>query len=400
MRVLELAALAVWTVAGAAWAGAPDVGTRETWLAPAHNAAAFQNMEELFPSRAVKAGGQAYALVPAATPFSPTYQLDGETRTVENFMASNEVSSLLILKGNTILLERYARGADADTRFVSFSMGKSVVSTLIGLAIAEGKIGGLDDPIARYLPDVKGGAYETATIRDLLEMSSGASFDEAYAQAGSPIARFIGVFARNQGGLYDFAKAFPSAGRPGARFNYASADTEVLGAMLTQALGEPISAYLSRKVWAPMGAQTEARWLLDAPGAQGHEVAAGGILATARDYGRFGLLFAHGGELNGQRIVPADWVAAATRPNRPQVQYGALGTRIPYGYGYQWWLSPQRDGAFMAIGIHGQYIIVDPKRDLVIVKTSAWPAAGDGPRAVETLAFYRGVAAAADARRP
>ncbi|MBU1376921.1 MAG: beta-lactamase family protein [Alphaproteobacteria bacterium] len=394
--------LMLGALAAAAWVAsahaATDVGNRQTWLSPTYNAAAFTNMEELFPSRRVAAGGKLLALTPAALPLVPTYMVGGQTRTVDDFMAGNQATGLLILKGQTILYERYARGADAQTRFVSFSMGKSIVSTLIGEALAEGKIASLDDPIAKYLPDVKGGAYEIATIRDLLEMLSGTSFDEGYARPGSPIARFIGVFAANQGGLYDFARAFPSAGKPGTKFNYASADTEVLGALLTKAIGEPISDYLSRKVWAPMGAESDARWLLDAPGSTGHEVAAGGVLARLRDYGRFGLLFARKGELNGQRIVPSDWVAAATRPNRPQVAYGALGTNTPYGYGYQWWLAPGGEGVFVAIGIYGQYLIVDPKRDLVIVKTAAWPAAGDGPRAEETLAFYKGVADALDRR--
>lgn len=396
MRALGMAA-AAWLVGSAAWAAPGDVGTRETWLTPAHNAAAFQNIDELFPSRRIPGAAQPLALAPAARPFAPSYAYEGKTYSVDDFMTRNKVSGLLILKGQTVLLERYAQGADAGTKFVSFSMGKSIVSTLIGLAIAEGKIGGLDDPIARYLPDVKGGAYETATIRDVLEMSSGTSFEEAYAEGRSSIAQFIGVFEKNQGGLYDFARNFPAASKPGVKFKYASADTEILGAVLRKVLGdEPLAAYLSRKVWAPMGAESEARWMMDAPGGPGHEVAAGGVLARLRDYGRFGLLFARGGELNGQRIVPAAWVAAATRPNRPQVEYGKLSAAHGWGYGYQWWLPPGEKGVFVAIGIFGQYIYVDPKRDLVIVKTAAWPTAGDGLSAVETLEFYRGVAATLD----
>ncbi|MCW5759647.1 MAG: serine hydrolase, partial [Phenylobacterium sp.] len=324
-----LIAAAVWlagaTAMAATAATAADVGTRETWLAPAHNAAAFQNIDELFPSRRVPGATKVLPLTPAATPLAATYVYEGRTYSTEDFMTRNKVSGLLILKGQTVLLERYAQGADAGTTFVSFSMGKSIVSTLIGLAIAEGRIGGLDDPIAKYLPDVKGGAYEAATIRDVLEMSSGTSFQEAYAEGGSSIAKFIGVFEKNEGGLYDFARDFPAVRKPGTKFQYASADTEVLGAVLRKALGgEPLAAYLSRKVWAPMGAEAEARWMMDAPGAPGHEVAAGGVLARLRDYGRFGLMFARGGELNGRRIVPADWVAAATRANRPQVENGRL----------------------------------------------------------------------------
>ena len=386
-------------LAMAAPAGAADVGSRATWLSPEHNAAAFQGMEELFPSRRVQAGPQALPLSVAPRSIAPTYRFEGRALGLDDFIARNHVSGLLVLKGQDILLERYALGADPDTRFVSFSMGKSVVSTLVGLALADGKIVSLKDPVAKYLPEVKGGAYETASIEDVLNMSSGTSFQEAYAEAGSGIVRFIGVFSANQGGLYDFARQIPSARPPGQIFNYASADTEVLGMLVRRAVGEPLADYLSRKVWAPMGAEADARWMLDAPGAAGQEVAAGGVLARLRDYGRFGLLFARGGELDGRRIVPADWSVEAVRPHRPNLAPGKLGGRSQLGYGYQWWLAPDRpgrEGLFMAIGIHGQYILVDRKRDLVIVKTAAWPTASAPALAEETFAFFDGVIDAVD----
>ncbi|HOY76414.1 MAG TPA: serine hydrolase, partial [Hyphomonadaceae bacterium] len=263
--------------------------------------------------------------------------------------------------------------------------------------VADGKIASIDDMVTQYLPDVAGGAYEKATIRNVLEMSSGTSFDESQATADSDLARFIGVLARNQGGLYDFAKGFKAVREPGVKFNYASADTEVLGALLAKATGEPLANYLSRKVWQPMGAEADARWILDAPGSAGREAAAGGISARLRDYGRFGLMFLHNGKINGKQVVPADWVKVATSPQSPHTQIGALGTNAPRGYGYQWWLPPGEDGVYMAVGIHGQYIFVDQKRDLVIVKTAAWPTPG-GSRALveETLAFHAGVAAQID----
>lgn len=380
---------------------AGDVGSRATWLSPQHNAAAFQGMEELFPSRRVKAGAQALPLKPGRKPIVPTYRFDGRTMGTDEFIARNHVSGLLVLKGQDILLERYALGADRDTRFISFSMGKSMVSTLVGLALADGRIASLKDPVAKYLPEVKGGAYETATIEDVLNMSSGTSFQEAYADAESGIARFIGVFARNQGGLYDFARQIPSARPPGQVFNYASADTEVLGMLVRRVTGEPLADYLSDKVWAPMGAEADARWMLDAPGAAGQEVAAGGVAARLRDYGRFGLLFARHGELGGRKILPAEWAEEATHAHRPNLEPGKLGGRSQLGYGYQWWLAPDRpgrEGLFMAIGIHGQYILVDPKRDLVIVKTAAWPTASEGPLIEETYAFFDGVIDAVDRR--
>lgn len=382
----------------AAQAAPRDVGTRATWMSPKFNPASFQNIEEVFPSRRVAAAtGQVTPLTASTHAFVPSYEFNGKKLNADDFIASNYVSGLLILKGSNILYERYALGADPSTRFISFSMGKSVVSTLVGEAVADGKIASIEDPVSKYLPDVVGGAYEKATIRNVLEMSSGTSFDESQATADSDLARFIGVLARNQGGLYDFAKSFKAVREPGIKFNYASADTEVLGALVAKAVGEPLSNYLSRKVWQPMGAEAEARWVLDAPGSAGREAAAGGISARLRDYGRFGLMFSHGGKIGGRQVVPADWVAAASHPQSPHTQIGALGTNSPRGYGYQWWLPPGNDGVYMAVGIHGQYIFVDPKRDLVIVKTAAWPTPG-GTKALveETLAFHAGVAAAID----
>lgn len=393
-----LGLLAAVAVAGSA--SAADVGSRATWLSPQHNAAAFQGGEELFPSRRVRGAETPLALTVAASPIAPSYSFEGKTLGLDDFISRNHASGVLVLKGQEVLLERYALGSDRDTRFISFSMGKSVVSTLVGLAVADGKIRSVKDKVIAYLPEVKGGAYETATIEDVLNMSSGTSFDEGYADPKSGIAKFIGVFSANQGGLYDFARQIPSARPPGRQFNYASADTEVLGMLVRRATGEPLADYLSRKVWAPMGAESDARWVLDAPGAAGQEVAAGGVLAKLRDYGRFGLLFARGGELNGTRVVPAAWAADAVRAHRPNLEPGKLGGRSVLGYGYQWWLAPSRpgrEGIFMAIGIHGQYIMVDPKRDLVIVKTAAWPMAGGDPKLVEeTYAFFDGVIDAVD----
>ncbi len=392
-----LAALAaVCLLGGSATAQTADVGGRANWLAPPWNQAAFQNAEELFPSRRVRAAGPALPLTPSARPWTPTYEFGGKPRDAVQFMADGGAVGLLVLKGDKVVYERYAPGADARTRFISFSMGKSIVSTLVGLAIEDGRIRSVKDKVIDYLPEVKGGAYEAATIQDVLEMSSGTSFSETYADGASGIGRFIGVYNRNEGGLYDFSRGFTAARKPGEAFNYASADTEILGALVARATGEPLSDYLSRRLWTPMGAEGEARWLLDAPGSAGRELAAGGILSTLRDYGRFGLLFARGGKVGDRQVVPAAWVAEATRPNRPQVQYGKLRTGSPFGYGYQWWLAPGGDGAFMAIGIYGQNIYVDPKNDVVVVKLSAWAAAsGEERQYLEDYALYRAVSAAA-----
>jgi CubicO group peptidase (beta-lactamase class C family) len=368
------------------------VGVRGTWGAPDNAPGAFHNMEELFPSRRVAPAAAALPLKEPAGPLDFTYSYNGKTKNLEDFAADTRSSGLLILHGDQILHERYYMGAAPDSRFVSFSVGKSFVSTLIGIALAEGKIRSLDDRMIDYLPELKGGAYEKTTIKDVLEMSSGTEFDEEYTSPKSGIAGFLGRFDANQGGLYDFSRQFKSAHAPGARFNYASADTEILGALLAKATGARPADYMAEKLWKPMGAESEARWILDQPGDAGREVAAGGLLIRLRDYARFGYLAAHDGMVDGRQVLPKGWIALATQPQRAQVQYGKLGDG-PLGYGYQWWLIPGPERAFTGEGIYGQFLMVNPELDLVVVKTSAWTAAWDDPMALETFAMFDALSA-------
>lgn len=178
-----------------------DVGTRATWMMPKFNAASFQNIEEVFPSRRVAAATrQVSPLVASGRSFAPSYEFNGKTQTADDFIASNHVSGLLILRGNKILYERYALGSDPATRFISFSMGKSVVSTLVGEAVADGKIASIEDMVSKYLPDVAGGAYEKATIRNVLEMSSGSSFDESQATADSVLRASLACWRATRAG--------------------------------------------------------------------------------------------------------------------------------------------------------------------------------------------------------
>lgn len=388
--VMTLAMLAMLG-AGAA-AAQESVGVRGTWGAPAHAPGAFHNMEELFPSRRIAPAATPLALKEPAGPLGFTYSYQGKTKTLEDFAAATRTSGLLVLHGDQILHERYYMGSTPDSRFVSFSVGKSFVSTLIGIALSEGKIRSLDDKMIDYLPDLKGGAYETTTIKDVLEMSSGTEFDEEYTSPKSGIAGFLGRFDANQGGLYDYSRQFKAARAPGAKFNYASADTEILGALLTKATGVRPADYMTEKLWKPMGAEAEARWILDQPGDAGREVAAGGLLIRLRDYARFGYLAAHDGAAGGRQVLPKGWIALATQPQRPQVQYGKLGDG-PLGYGYQWWLIPGADRAFTGEGIYGQFLMVNPELDLVVVKTSAWTAAWDDPMALETFAMFDALSA-------
>jgi CubicO group peptidase (beta-lactamase class C family) len=356
-----------------------------------NTAVTYRNIEEIFPTRRIAAGGTASSLMAGMTP-DIHYQYGGATHSLADFVTRTDTTGLLILKGDTVLFEGYYQGADPEDLFMSFSTGKSFVSTLVGIALGEGKIKSLNDPIMSYLPELKGSAYETATIKQVLQMATGTSYTEEYEDKNSDIAEFAAIIARGKGGLYDFARSFKASEKPGTRFYYATTNTEILGALIARVTGQPISEYMSEKLWRPLGAEAPARWILDQPGSAGREVAGGGLQIRLRDYGRFGLLFANLGRWHGRQLLPAGWVEQATRPADPYVDFGKLLPNYPLGYGYQWWCLPGPNHRFTAQGIHGQFVLVDPVEHLVVVKLSSWRHAWEDDKEAETYAFFAAVA--------
>ena len=383
-------------------APAPQAGTGVadlvTWIAPANPAATFRNTEEIFPTRRIATGAWVSPLNPPAAPFDVRYGVAGESHGIADFVVRTGTTGLLILKSDRIVFEGYYEGADQNDLFTSFSAGKSFVSTLIGIALGEGRIKDLDDPVSKYLPEVKGSAYEPATIRQVLAMSSGTSYTEEYEDPSSDIAGFAATVSRNRGGLYDFCRSFKPARPPGQLFHYATCDTEVLGALISRVTGMPLSTYMSERLWKPLGAEAPARWLLDQPGEAGREMAGGGLQVRLRDYGRFGLLFANRGEWHGRQLLPAGWMEEATRPHGAQVEYGHLAEGYPLGYGYQWGLLPGEHHPFTAQGIHGQFVLVDPVEKVVVVKLSGWQRAWEDDKEAETYAFFDAVVSALHGR--
>jgi CubicO group peptidase (beta-lactamase class C family) len=358
-----------------------------------NTAITYRNMEEIFPTRRVAAAGSPSPLHVGTMP-DIRYQYNHGTYSTADFVKRTDTTGLLILRNDEVLFEGYYEGADSENLFMSFSAGKSFVSTLVGIALGEGKIKSLDDPILRYLPELKASAYENATIKQVLQMASGTSYTEEYEDKDSDIAKFVAIVARGQGGLYDFARSFKASERPGTRFYYATTNTEILGALVARVTGEPIAEYMSDKLWRPLGAEASARWILDQPGSAGREVAGGGLQVRLRDYGRFGLLFANLGRWHGRQLLPQGWVEQATRPADPYVQFGKLLPDYPLGYGYQWWCLPGPHHRFTAQGIHGQFVLVDPVEHLVVVKLSSWKRPWEEDKEAETYAFFTAVAEA------
>jgi len=269
-----------------------------------------------------------------------------------------EAIGLLVVQNGNVLLEHYAPGNDRQSRWISFSVTKSVTSLLICAAIADAYIGSVDEPVAHYLPRLRGTSYEAVTIRDVLNMASGVAWNEDYADRSSDVARAGGA---NGLGLVRYLAGLPRQSEPGVMFNYNAGETNLAGEILRAAIGNNAATYLTHRIWQPFGMEHDATWLIDSPG--GAETGGCCISATLRDFARLGLFALHDGVLaDGTRVLPEGWVAESVQPSAGNP-----------GYGYLWWLTG--DGSYLARGIFGEQIFVDPAAKLVIAAHSNAPTA-------------------------
>ena len=345
---------------------------------PEQQVAGYRNTNEIFQARTVEAGGSAFPLVSTLRDFSHvTYEVDGNEYTIDDYVTDKRVAGLLVVKNGEIVLERYALGNDRSSRWISFSIAKSVVSMLIGAAILDGYIESVDEPVTKYLPQLAGGGYDGVSIRNVLQMSSGVAWNEDYADPKSDVNNTPGGLA-----LYDYMRDLEREGKPGEKFNYNTGETNLAGAILRSALGNNLSTYLQNKIWQPFGMESDATWMLSEPG--GGELGGCCISATLRDYARIGLFAMRDGVLpDGTRVLPEGWMAKSTTPSRGFD-----------GYGYLWWL--RGGGSYAGIGIFGQLVFIDPASKIVIVTHSAWPTAVGRELGKHRWAF---VGALADAAR-
>jgi CubicO group peptidase (beta-lactamase class C family) len=349
---------------------------------PAQQRIGYRNIEKIFPTRVVKRGATVFELPSDAATLTVSYQYQGSQWNTEKFMRANHVAGLLVIQHGKIKLERYGLGQTAHDRWTSFSVGKSVTSTLIGAAIKDGAIKSLESPIVDYIPALKGSAYDGVTIRQLLTMTSGVKWNEDYADPKSDVNQFAqgapGPDGENP--IVGYMKKLPREAPPGSKWVYKTGESDLMGVLLARATHKHPADYLSEKIWSKYGMERDAVWMLDR---SGDELGGCCISMTLKDYGRFGLFFMQGGKIGGGvSILPDGWIAEATR------------AQVPH-YGFQWWVK-QDDGSYDAEGIFGQTIHVDPKRDLVIVTNSAWPTADDDKYWNNGSAYF---AAVADALR-
>ncbi len=331
---------------------------------PSQKVAGLRNFDQIFDTRIIRRGNRV-----ASLPSSEAELLDVQYKIwnfqigvviaplfrwfdIDDYILHNNVTGLLVIKSGEIVLERYMAGNSPQSLWVSMSVTKSVVSMLVGAAIADGAIKSLSDKVTDYLPSLEGSAYESVNIHDLLQMSSGVEWSENLSDNQSDANQTH----RSIDERIDFVGSKRRISEPGETFNYNSAESILLGVIVEVAVGEELAAYLERKIWQPFGMESDANWLSFPDGRQ---VGACCISATLRDYGRIGLFALSNSKPLGNNLLADDWMAASTTPSR---SYD--------GYGYQWWL--REDGSYSARGFLGQLIHVNPAEDLVIVTHSAW----------------------------
>jgi len=331
----------------------------------------FRTTSTKFPHRIIKTAEPWHFKRAAEGVFvlPKTYLYKGQELAFDELLEKSGTTGLLVMHGDTILYENYFQGEQDSDRHSMFSVTKSFVSALFGLALEDGLIKSIDDPITAYLPELNGSGYEGVKIRDILTMSSGVRFTEDYGDLLSDVNRMSMTIA-SKGSLDAFAASLSREREPGTYNNYVSVDTHVLGMLITRVSGRTLSDLLTEKIWQPIGMEFDGVWVMDG---EGMEVAMGGMQVALRDMARFGRLYLYEGTWNGKQIVPAGWVKASITPSAPHLMPGAdnPASATPYGYGFQWWVPETPHGDFMAAGIYDQFIYIDPTSDVVIVKTSA-----------------------------
>ncbi len=356
-------------------------------MLPGQEVTAFEHSESWYPGVVVSRKGAAAKPIPAAPSRLKEVHFESDRKNFDlfDYITDNRVAGLLVLKDGRIAFEDYELGTSASTKWCSFSMAKSVSSTLVGAAIGQGLIAGIDSPITNYVPALKGGGYEGVSVRNLLQMASGVKWDETYTNPQSDVSKLgMKLLEKKPGTVVSYMSSLPKAGAPGSVWNYSTGETYLVGAVIEGATHKSLSAYLSETLWSKLGMEADATWWQESPGGLG--LAGAGLGATLRDYGRFALFAQQDGVINGKRVVPEGWFRDAGSAH-------VIGGKS-VDYGYLWWPVPAGDpvhkGAFQARGIYGQIIYVNPAHKVSIVVLSA-RSKPTGAAALNDQAFFAAV---------
>ncbi len=330
----------------------------------------FRTMDEFMPYRTIKKSQEPLTFEENPKPLPDSFDYEGETVDIKAFLKKTWTTGFLVIKDDQILVENYYLGNTKDTLNISWSMGKSVVSALVGVAIDEGLLEGIDIVVSDLVPELKGSGYEGVSLKNVLQMSSGVAFDEDYKKFSSDINRMGRVISLGRP-INKFAASLQAELEQGTYLRYVSMDTQVLAMVLNKVIPSTLSVYLEEHIWQKVGMEGDGKWLIDH---EENELAFGTLNCTLRDYGRFGWLYAMNGKLKDKQIIPEQWVYDSTHPDASHLMPGDKdNSNTRMGYGYQWWLPANYKNDFMGLGIYGQHIYVNPDNRCVVVKLSANP---------------------------
>ena len=327
----------------------------------------FRHMERFVPTSKMPPSSAPWDLGKNANTLKYSGDFRGKVTSLEDFIALSDTSAFLVIKDGKILFEDYRHGDSRESLHTSFSVAKSFTSALLGIALAEGKIDSLDDPVRKYLPELTSATFDGVTIKHVLQMSSGVQFNETYTDPNSDINLMTTKVPPMT--YVEYINTLGRAHEPGTFNHYASINTQLLGILLVRVAGETLTEYMNDRLWQPLGMEQPGLWVLDE---QGIELSMGGLAASARDYAKLGLLYLNDGMRGEQRILPKGWAHESVTPTEAHLLPGDNPqSSNPSGYQYQWWTPRNWDGDFLARGIWGQNIYVHPGNRVVIVKLAA-----------------------------
>ena len=324
----------------------------------------FSFMDKMFKTKNLARSGEVFEFDYNLAQLPKTFQFEGEKVLLQDYLSNTSTTSLMVLSDGKVVFEDYYLGTSKQDKRISWSVAKSFLSVLFGIAVEEGEIFSLDDEVTKYVPELKQSAYNGVAIIDILHMASGVKFDEDYLDFDSDINRMGRVLALG-GSMDKFAASIIEREREaGEKRQYTSIDTHVLAMVLRSATGKSLSELFEQNLWSKIGAKDDAYYVTDGFGVA---FALGGLNMRTSDYARFGQLMLQKGKWNDVQIIPLDWAQQSVKATAP----ASAAANDHFGYGYQWWVPINADEEFYAIGIYGQYLYVNRKAGVVIVKTSA-----------------------------
>lgn len=352
----------------------------------------FVSMDSLIETQEIVSTSEPFYFDTDSKPIPSTFEYRGEILSTDAFLQETTTTSLIVLNDNTISHESYYLDTTAEDKRISWSTAKSFLSAIFGVAVQNGLIKSINQPVSDYVPELIGTGYDGVSIKQVLQMSSGVAFDEDYQDFNSDINRFGRTLALG-GSFDDFAKSLLNERQPGTYLHYVSIDTHVLGMVLRKATGQSIVEYFNQNLWSKINPEANANYIVDSAG---EPMVLGGLSMRSRDYLKLGKLYLENGRWQGEQVVPEAWVRSSVTPDASHLMPGKRSNSSEtLGYGFQWWIPENSDGEFMALGIYDQFIYVNQKANVVIAKNSANIdfMQNDFESTDKTIALFRAIAA-------